>query len=106
MSTQIPTYDQLHSFAVAMHQIEWQYSEEPGSVVLEFFEKPHKWDAEFAKWQELGGSLDKECVDRLEFYLDRKNDSGECAKCGGRASDSQHDTKHPSIGSHEFEDDE
>ena len=102
MSAQIPTHDQLVDFAYVMHKAAWQHDDEPGERVIEFFSKPHKWDAEYQRWQELGGSLDKDCIDRFEFYIDRKTYSGECAKCDGRPSDSQHDMKHQGIDSHEF----
>jgi hypothetical protein len=68
-----PSYDDLLTFARVMYEIEWQYSSEPGEPILSYFEKPHKWDAEYQKWKELGGSLEKECMDAFEKWLDSKD---------------------------------
>lgn len=69
-----PTYDDLVTFARVMYDVEWHYSSEPGESLLEYFEKPHKWNDEYAKWRELGGTLDKSCVDAFSHWFDHKDD--------------------------------
>jgi hypothetical protein len=96
-------YDDIVAFGNVLAKTVFFGSDEPMDSLLDYFSKPHKWDVEYQRWQELGGSLDKDCIDRFEFYIDRKTYSGECAKCDGRPSDSQHDMKHQGIDSHEFE---
>lgn len=72
MSIEISGYDDIVTFGRIMYDIAWQYSSEPGERILEYFEKPHKWEPEFQKWKELGGSLEKECTDALEKWYDTK----------------------------------
>lgn len=75
-----PTYDDLLAFARVMYDVEWQYSGEPGERVLEFMEKPHKWNAEYLKWREFGGTLEKDCTNALDRWLENRN---VCGQCGG-----------------------
>ncbi len=67
------SYDDIVTFGHAMYRI-WQYSSEPGSLLLDYFEAPYKWEAEYQKWRKLGGTLDKECLDAFEHWYDHKDD--------------------------------
>lgn len=66
------THDDLVAFARTMTRLDWWYADEPTEVILDFFEKPHKWDREMQKWRSLN-------CDEIKFgeWLDKR-----CSKCG------------------------
>jgi hypothetical protein len=68
------SYDDSVSFARAMYETQWQYNDAAGENILDFFDKPHKWDKEYQYWREVGGNLDKECLRKLEHWLEHKDD--------------------------------
>jgi len=38
--------------------------------LLDYFEAPHKWETEYQKWRELGGTLDDECLERFAAWYE------------------------------------
>ncbi len=72
------SYDDMVTFARAMYEVEWRYSgPDSGERLLDFFESPHKWDVEYQKWREFGGTLDKECLNVFEEWYVHKDDPQE-----------------------------
>ena len=72
-SVETPTHDDMVTFARAMHEVTWQYSTEPGELILSYFEKPHKWDTEYCQWLKFGGTLEKDCLTPFERWLDNQD---------------------------------
>lgn len=68
-------YDDIVTFARVMYDTLWRYhGPDAGENLLAYFESPHKWDAEHAKWQEFGGTLDQDCLNAFENWYDHKDD--------------------------------
>lgn len=67
-------YDDIVMFGHVLAKTAFYSSEEPIESLLGYFEKPHKWEPEFQKWKELGGTLDRECVNSFEDWYDHKDD--------------------------------
>jgi hypothetical protein len=41
-------------------------------ALLDYFEAPHKWEAEYQKWRELGGTLEDDCLRQFEYWHDNR----------------------------------
>jgi hypothetical protein len=61
-----------------MYEIAWKYDgPDAGERILEYFDSPHKWASEYRQWVALGGTLEKDCMDALENWLEHKDDPAE-----------------------------
>jgi len=66
-------YDDIVTFGHVLADTVFYGSDEPAQALLGYFEKPHKWEPEYQKWSELGGTLDKDCIRRFEDWYDNKD---------------------------------
>lgn len=73
MNINEPTHDDLVTFGRLMLDTVWHWSTEPVERVLEFFEFPHKYQVEMAKWVELGGTLEKAVCDEFARWYDNRD---------------------------------
>lgn len=39
-------------------------------ALLGYFEKPHKWEKEYRRWRQFGGTLDRKVIEKMETILD------------------------------------
>ncbi len=68
-------YDDIVTFGRVMYDTIWKYDgPDAGEHLLDYFESPHKWEAEYQKWRELGGTLEPECLRAFETWYDHKDD--------------------------------
>lgn len=66
-------YDEIVMFGHVLVATVFQCVEEPANDLLGYFDKPHKWEREYQKWRELGGTLDRDCLRRFEDWHDNKD---------------------------------
>lgn len=83
-----PTQDERCAFARLMSQTEWQYADEPAEVVISYFESPWKWNREFQKWKELGGTMEPKVINAFSKWLNWR-----CETCGEMPCVSDCDTR-------------
>lgn len=67
----IEGYDEIVTFGHVLARI-FAGSECAVESLLAYFEKPHKWEAEYQQWRKLGGTLDAECLDEFEKWYEAK----------------------------------
>lgn len=72
-------YDNIVTFGRVLAETLFFGTEEPVKSLLAYFEKPHKWEGEYQKWRELGGTLDRECLESLIPYVPTLDQCGESA---------------------------
>lgn len=65
-------YDDIVTFGHVLAKTIFYGSDDPVSSLLAYFEKPHKWETEYRKWRELGGTLDDECLHQFEEWSDNR----------------------------------
>lgn len=58
-------YDNIVSFGHVLAKTIFLGDEDPVESLLAYFEKPHKYEREYRKWIELGGTLDQDCLNRF-----------------------------------------
>lgn len=66
-------YDDIVTFGHVLAKTVFYGSNEPMDALLAYFDKPYKWETEYQKWLELGGTLDRECVEAFETWHDSKD---------------------------------
>jgi hypothetical protein len=66
-------YDDIVSFGRVLSQtIFYGEGDEAVEMLLSYFEGPHKWEAEYQKWRELGGSFSDPCLRQFEDWYDSR----------------------------------
>ena len=64
-----PNYDDIVTFARVLNVTAFMYDDDQERL-FEYFEAPHKWGAEYAKWRELGGTMELDCINAFEEWYD------------------------------------